>query len=75
MINTKYAIDTGITTKADREKFKEADKAYEKALANLKAVFPMEEATYMTETHIINTKIRKGKNSEYLVFDVTEIEE
>ena len=56
-------------------KFKEAEKAYKSALANLKAVFPLEDALYMTDKYIVQTKVRKLKGSEYLAFDVKPIEE
>ena len=69
------AVEEYVQTKKDREQFLEADKNYEKALANLKAVFPVEEALYMANDYIVQTKTRKSKTGSYVVFDVKKIEE
>lgn len=69
------AIDDYVTAKKNQEQFKEADKEYKKTLANLKAVFPLADSLYMTDKYIVQTKVRKIKGSEYLAFDITEIEE
>lgn len=69
------ALEDYVTTKKNQEQFKEAEKAYKSALANLKAVFPLEDSLYMTDKYIVQTKVRKLKGSEYLAFDVKPIEE
>lgn len=69
------AIEDYVTTKANKEKFSEADKEYKKALATLKELFPLRDTLYRTDKYIIQTKIRKLKDSEYLAFEVKPIEE
>lgn len=69
------AVDDYVDAKKNQEQFKEADKTYKSALANLKALFPLEDALYMTDKYIIQTKKRKTKTSEYLSFDIKQIEE
>ena len=69
------AIDEYIEAKGNREKYKEAKKYYTNALACLKAVFPLVENVYIVpDKYIIQTKIRKLKNTEYLTFDIKNIE-
>lgn len=69
------AIEDYVTTKANKEKFSEADKEYKKALATLKELFPLRDTLYRTDKYIIQTKIRKLKDSEHLAFEVKPIEE
>lgn len=68
------AIDEYIEAKENREKYKEAEKCYTNALACLKAVFPLVENVYIVpDKYIIQTKIRKLKNTEYLTFEIKDI--
>ena len=69
------AIDEYVDAKKNQEQFKEADKSYKTALANLKALFPLEDSLYMTDKYIIQTKKRKLKGTEYLAFDIKNIAE
>lgn len=69
------AIEDYVTSKKNQEQFKEADKEYKKALATLKELFPLRDTLYRTDKYIIQTKIRKLKDSEYLAFEVKPIEE
>lgn len=71
----KEAIEEYITTGKNKQKYSDAEKAYEKALAALKALFPMRDTLYRTDKYIIHTKINKRKDKEYLSFDIKPIEE
>ena len=68
------AIEDYIKSKAEREKYKEAEKKSTAALNVLKEVFPLKDTVYLTEKNIIQTKIRKMKNTEYLAFEIKDIE-
>ena len=59
--------------KIERDKYKSAEKNYDKALATLKELFPLEEKLYMSENYLIQTKINKRKDTQYLSFDVMKI--
>lgn len=68
------AVEQYLSAKIKQEKFKEADKEYKSALANLKSLFPLKNTIYRAEKYIIETKIRKLKNTEYLTFEISELE-
>lgn len=68
------AISDYLTCLENRENFKEAEKEYKNALSCLKSIFPLQDAIYMTDKYIVQTKIRKIKDTEYLTFDIKKIE-
>lgn len=68
------AVNDYVKAKKKREKYKEAEKTYDKAFSTLKEIFPLEEKTYLSKKYIIETKVRKVKDKHYLSFDVNEIE-
>lgn len=68
------AIDEYLETKINKEKYKDADKAYTNALSCLKSIFPIKDTLYMTDKYLIRTKIRKLKDTEYLTFDIKDID-
>ena len=69
------AIDSYIATEKDREKYKEAEKKYQAALATLKELFPLEEKIYFSKKYIFQTKIKKLKGNQYLAFEVNRTED
>lgn len=73
--SVKEAIEDYITTKKNKEQFKDAEKAYDTALKTLKELFPLTDTIYMTDKYIIQTKVRKRKDSQYLAFEIKPIEE
>lgn len=69
------AIDEYVQAKENREKYKEAEKIYTNALACLKSLFPLEENVYMCgEKYILQTKLRKMKDTQYLTFEIKNIQ-
>lgn len=68
------AVDEYVISKKERETYKAADKRYDNANACLKSLFPLEDRTYLTDKYLIEAKKVKGK-SEYLKFDISELEE
>lgn len=69
------AVKDYSNAKTERDKYKSAEKDYDKALATLKELFPLEEKLYMSENYLIQTKIAKRKDTQYLSFDVQKIED
>lgn len=68
------AIDDYIQASQEREKAKETEKVYQNSLGCLKALFPLEDASYIvSEKYIVQTKVCKCKNTEYLKFDIKEL--
>ena len=68
------AVNDYVTAETEREKYKKADKAFEKAKAVLKELFPLEDKMYFSEKYLIQTKIKKMKDKEYLSFDIESIQ-
>lgn len=68
------AVEEYVEAKEKREQFKQYEKNYENALACLKSIFPLEENLYMTDKYIVQTKLRKVKDTQYLTFDIKNIE-
>lgn len=70
------AVEDYVKAKKEQEKYKEADKNYKSSLATLKELFPLQDSIYRGgEKYIIETKVRKLKGSEYLAFNISEVEE
>lgn len=58
----------------EEEDYKQAKKRYDTAKQVLKEIFPMEEKLYVGKSLILQTKVMKRKDSQYLSFEVTEKE-
>ncbi len=68
------AIDDYIFSGKEREKYKEAEKKYKNSLNTLKELFPLEDKLYFTEKYMLQTKIKKIKDNQYLSFEVAKVD-
>ena len=64
------AVEDYSKAETEREKYKSAEKEYKRSLETLKELFPLEEKLYVSEKYLIQTKVRKVKDTQYLTFDV-----
>jgi hypothetical protein len=70
------AVEDWVKAKANVEQFKQADKDYKQSLATLKSLFPLEDSLYRVgEKYLVETKKRKIKDTEYLAFDYSKVEQ
>ena len=69
------AVNDYIAAKKENEKYKSAKNSYDKALSTLKELFPLEEKMYFSEKYLIQTKLRKLKDSQYLAFEISNVED
>lgn len=72
--NIIEAIEDYMDASSEREKSKEIEKKYQNTLGCLKALFPLEDASYIvSEKYIVQTQKRKCKDTEYLTFEIKEL--